>query len=278
MKYIFGLLGYPLHHSLSPCLHRQFLQACGLQGEYQLFPVAPQDIPGLQARLQDLRSGLLQGLNVTIPHKQTLLPFLDDLTPEARAIGAVNTILLREGRLLGENTDAPAFAQTLEEYFPEPSGADFRFAEQANPSRRALVLGAGGAARAVILALRQRSWQVSVFSRRPEQAQALASPFEVSAITARPVADDFDLLVNATPAGMFPALQGCPWPEDWGDLPACSLVYDLIYNPAETLLLRRARLQGLPTLNGWPMLSRQAALAFTRWTGLTPPLKGLSPC
>jgi len=264
--YALGLTGFPLEHSLSPCLQRQFLQNCGLQGDYRLYPLAPEDQNGLQTLLAALRQGNLDGLNVTIPHKQTLFRLVDDLTPAARAIGAVNTLFFRAGRLTGENTDAPAFWNAI-------ASLEVEF-----PRRQALLLGAGGAARAALYALRQQGWQVTVASRRAEPAQALAQQFDAAFCPFSALGGQQpDLLVNATPAGMYPRLEDCPWPQEI-PLPDCSLVYDLIYNPSETLLLRRARQQGLNTLNGWPMLTHQAALAFKIWTGCAPSLKGLAPC
>ena len=108
-----GLIGYPLGHSLSPTIHTAALKACGLEGDYSLFPVEPDDIPGLEKLLSRLRTGELRGLNVTIPHKQNVIQFLDELTPRAGTIGAVNTIYFREGRLTGDNTDAPGFLSDL---------------------------------------------------------------------------------------------------------------------------------------------------------------------
>ena len=147
-----GLIGWPLGHSYSPKLHQAALHALELAGEYLLYPIPP--LPKGEAILTELlvqiRRGDLQGLNVTIPHKQAIIPFLDEITPVARAIGAVNTIFQREGRLVGDNTDAPGFLADLKRLAPE------LFLAQ---KRRALVLGAGGSARAVIYALAHADWQ-----------------------------------------------------------------------------------------------------------------------
>jgi shikimate dehydrogenase len=258
-----GLTGWPLGHSLSPRLQTAALAAAGLQGEYALYPVPPlpDGAAALSGLLDDLRQGRLDGLNVTIPHKQSVLPALDELSPAAQAIGAANTLYARRGKLIGENTDAPGFLADLER-LGFLSG-----------SRRALILGAGGSARAVCFALIGAGWQVTVTARRLEQAQALAAglaassatlqaaPFEPSALT-RP----FSLIINTTPLGMTPNVDASPWP-DGLPFPASTAVYDLVYNPAETGLVKAARAAGLCASTGLGMLVEQAALSFELWTG-----------
>ncbi len=265
--YQLGLTGYPLAHSLSPQIHQAALQNLGLCGEYRLFPVPPAaDSPaGLAALIAALRRGELHGFNVTIPHKQTLARLVDELTPAAHAIGAVNTVYQKAGRVIGDNTDAPAFMTDL-----------MRHAVAAGPEhRRALVLGAGGAARAVVYGLANTGWQVFVAARRPEQAAALQNtgPADhIHPISFNPAGypTDFTLLVNTTPLGMSPGLETSPWPEEKA-LPAGCLVYDLVYNPAETRLIRFARRAGHPAANGLGMLVEQAAQAFEIWTGQPAP-------
>jgi shikimate dehydrogenase len=217
--------------------------------------------------LERLRRGEIAGLNITIPHKQAVLPLLDELTPTVQAVGAVNTLYRTGERLVGENTDAPAFLEDLDLQFNLPKQG------------KALVLGAGGSARACAYALASRRWQVYLAAQRPEQAQQLASDF--AHLTPAPIAmekplleaarimstTDLDLVVNATPVGMQPFEQASPWPESISLPPGC-LVYDLIYNPVETRLLRQARRQGLPAAGGLGMLIHQAALAFIHWTNL----------
>lgn len=263
-----GLTGFPLDHSLSPRIHAAALDACGLDGDYALFPLPPDDARGLPDLLRRVRSGELHGLNVTVPHKQNVIPLLDDLTPTARAIGAVNTICLRGGKLTGENTDAPGFLADLRQF---PAG---QF--PAGSRRSALVLGAGGAARAVVHALLAEGWDVTVAARRSGQARQLASAFADRKlwVAGFPAADfrfsDFTLLVNATPVGMFPRVERSPLPENLS-LPSTLLVYDLVYNPRETAFVRAARAQGLFAATGLGMLIEQAALAFEIWTGCNPP-------
>ena len=265
--YSLGLIGYPLGHSLSPALHQAALQACGLEGSYQLFsiPPLPEGRQSLEALLQRLRQADLQGLNVTIPHKQAVLHLVDELTPVAQAIGAVNTLYLRRGQLIGDNTDAAGFLADLA-YLP------------LSGERRALVLGAGGAACAVVYALLQDHWQVHIAARRPEQGTALAqslsrvaqdaaltvSPLESSVLQKR--TEKIHLIVNTTPLGMSPDTHSSPWPQDL-PFPKEACLYDLVYNPAETALMQLAQAAGLPVRGGLGMLVEQAIRSFELWTG-----------
>lgn len=162
-----GLIGYPLGHSLSPKIHAAALKACGLEGQYSLFPIAPEDKQGLKDLLARVRAGEITGLNVTIPHKQNVIEFMDELTPTTQAIGAVNTIYMRENKLIGDNTDAPGFLSDLKRV----SNSSFSIPHSA------LVLGAGGSARAVVYALANDGWNVTIAARKIEQAQHLAASF-----------------------------------------------------------------------------------------------------
>jgi shikimate dehydrogenase len=276
MTFHLGLTGYPLDHSLSPRLHAAALKGLGLTGEYNLYPVAPADKDGLASLLERLRSGDLHGLNVTIPHKQAVIPLLDDLTPVAQVIGAVNTLFRRDGRLIGENTDAQAFLTDLNRFRaltppPRPEG----------DGMEALVLGAGGAARAVIFALANAGWNITAAARRLEQVRALVShfqtlfpahritPIEYKKTAFQSLFPALSLIVNTTPVGMFPKTEFSPWPEGLS-LPRAA-VYDLVYTPGGTRFVRQARLAGLHATTGLWMLVEQAALAFEIWTGCTPP-------
>lgn len=255
-----GLTGYPLQHTLSPLLHRAALDVSGLQGEYALYPVRPGEQDTLQELVRRLRSGELDGLNVTIPHKQTIIRCLDGLTPAVKAIGAVNTIYLKGGKIIGENTDFAGFLADLPRVLPDPSSA--------------IVLGAGGAARAVVYALHAIRCDTYVVSRQPERARELvrqsdgARAIEIDAETLREVQPD--LVVNATPAGMFPNIDSSAWPAGL-PLPKMAAIYDLVYHPPETRLTREARAAGLEASNGLGMLIEQAALAFELWTGYPVP-------
>ena len=264
-----GLIGWPVGHSLSPVIHQAALSACGVDGKYDLFPIQP--FPAgrrdLAEVLERVRHGDIQGLNVTIPHKQNVIPLLDELSASAQEIGAVNTIYCQDGKLIGDNTDAAGFLNDLYARYSMKG------------EKNALVLGAGGSSRAVVYALSRDRWQVTVAARRIEQAQALAQDlsgggrFEISAIyldTERLQGVQSDLLVNTTPVGMLPDVFASPWPDD-AELPQNCFVYDLVYRPAETLLLRQAGEAGLGAVNGLGMLVEQAALSFEIWTGYTAP-------
>ncbi len=264
-----GLIGWPLEHSLSPFIHTAAMQAMGLGGAYRLFLVRP--TPGgdkqLRALLDRTRSGELDGLNVTRPYKTTVMKHLDELTPVAEAIGAVNTILAIDGRLVGDNTDKDGFLFDLEATLsPEVGGA--------------LILGSGGAARAVALGLAESGWQIWVSARSLDRAQELAnglqsrgaaiSGIQLSSKLIESISSECKLIVNATPLGMFPQTKTSPWPADV-PLPPAVVVYDLVYAPRETVLTIAASEEGLAAVTGLGMLVEQAALSFERWTGLTAP-------
>jgi shikimate dehydrogenase len=219
----------------------------------------------VEEAVRGVRALGFRGVNVTVPHKAAVIPFLDEIAPAARAIGAVNTIVVEAGgRLVGHNTDAGGFLADLAAQGVEPAG------------RRALVLGAGGAARAVVYALATTGAVVTIASRRAAQAQQLIVDLQAhvgdAPLRYRPLQDPDaapgDLIVNATPVGMSPRVDEAPWPGR--PLPRDCFVYDLIYNPAETVLMRRAREAGGAAANGLGMLVQQGALAFELWLGEWP--------
>ena len=274
MNYQLGLIGFPLGHSLSPKIHAAALKACGLLGDYSLFPIPPEDTQALKDLLTRVRTGEIHGLNVTIPHKQNVIEFMDKLTPTAKVIGAVNTIYLRDNKLIGDNTDAAGFLSDLKRFLTTET--------RRHGESNALVLGAGGSARAVVYALLDDSWQVTLSARRIEQAQQLARSFPNYQLPITSFSDlrpstlrhaqgsAFDLIVNTTPLGMSPNIETSPLPENTV-LSKNTFVYDLVYNPRETKLVKDARAQGLSATTGLGMLIEQAALAFELWTGHTPP-------
>ena len=268
-----GLIGYPLAHSYSPRIHKAALNFYGLQGNYTLYTVKPKAVQELKALLDCVKSGELAGLNVTIPHKQTIIPFLDELTPAAQAIGAVNTIFCNNNQLFGDNTDAPGFFADLIKQFPS-FGADF------GKHRSALIIGAGGAARAVAYALFKNSWKISIAARRPEQSQVLIAQFSGLAANMTVINYDenafnnlhesLDLIVNATPLGMTQNNDVSPWPLGL-PLPPRAAVYDLVYHPRVTKFIKDARAAGLNAISGLGMLVEQAAQSFKIWTGFSVP-------
>jgi shikimate dehydrogenase len=215
-----------------------------------------------------LRDGRLHGLNVTIPHKTGVIPYLDELTPTADVIGAVNTIFQKNGLLIGDNTDSPGFWIDL----------NCRLDISHPINRGALVLGAGGSARAVVHALASQGYPITIAGRRLEQAEKLRDHF--SMVGERLAATHLEkaslggqkwsLIINTTPVGMHPHPNASPWPSGT-PFPPRAAVYDLVYNPSETMLVKDAREAGLQAVTGLGMLIEQAALAFECWTGLEVP-------
>lgn len=318
MTFLTGLLGYPLGHSVSPAMHNAAFQALGLDGRYDALPTPPE-------RLAETVAGLAEagyrGVNVTIPHKQAVMPLLDELSDAARAIGAVNTVVVEpanvdpvhgihrltphrplraweiaspapEGAsqvqpgisipgLRGDNTDWLGFLHPL-----DAAGIDLR-------GKSALLLGAGGSARAVVYALIQRGLaHLTIWARNPARAAELAQHARVlsssltidhwplnivncqlSVINGQwSMAGSPDLIINTTPLGMWPHIDASPWPADLS-FPAGALVYDLVYRPERTLFLQQAEAAGCVTQGGLEMLVVQGAASFELWTGQRPPLE-----
>ncbi len=253
------ILGWPLSHTRSPLIHRFWLRSLGIAGDYLARPVAPDDIAAV---LQGFAAGTFVGGNVTIPYKEQALAAVADADPAARAIGAVNTLWAEGGRLLGANTDAVGFLASLDADAPGWGGGG-----------PAVVLGAGGAARAIVWALLQRRFApVTIVNRTPERAEGLALRFGSGAVAASwsdlpALLETASLLVNTTSLGMVgqPALD-----VDLAPLPATAIVTDLVYAPLETPLLAAAKARALRTVDGLGMLLHQAAPGFERWFGVRP--------
>lgn len=265
---LIGLIGYPVAHSYSPAMHNAAAAALGLNVAYVPLPVSPERLPDA---LRGLVALGFRGVNVTVPHKEAVMSHLDAVFPAARVIGAVNTIVIGDGRLTGFNTDWSGFLADLESYRLALYGRD------------CLVLGAGGSARAVVYALLRRGGRVSVLARRPDQARRLAEELKPAFPSAADIAVgrlddaprvaaqlDEPVIVNATPLGMSgerselsPWLDGAPFPPG-------AFIYDLVYNPAETRFMAQARAAGRRAANGLGMLVGQAAEAFEVLTGRRP--------
>lgn len=243
---LFGLIGYPVQHSRSPFLFQKKFEKDGIKDAvYQLFPIPSiTDFPLLMEREKDL-----VGLNVTHPYKESIIPYLDELTDEARAIGAVNTVVVRRNgvhtQLTGHNTDCEGFRLLLKEAGdPLPD--------------RALVLGTGGAAHAVAYVLRQQDISFHFVSHSAGENR----------LTYREITPDIirqnRLIINATPVGMWPDTELCP-PLPYPALTPEHLLIDLIYNPAETAFLREGLVRGARCLNGMTMLEGQAEASWRVW-------------
>ncbi|MGC8825724.1 MAG: shikimate dehydrogenase [Anaerolineae bacterium] len=257
-----GIIGWPVEHSLSPVMHNAAFTALGLNWRYAAFPVPPQY---LGDAVRGLRALGLAGANITIPHKEAVIPFLDVLSPAAKAVGAVNTICVDGEYLLGDNTDVLGFLAALDQ------------AEVPLHGRRALVLGAGGSARAAVYGLLLRGAQVYILARTPARARRLADDMRAAVEggkveTVEQAPGEVDVVVNCTPVGMWPQYDGeSPLPAEVHLHPGMA-VMDLVYRPLETVLLRQAREAGARAVSGLEMLVWQGAAAFKHWTGQDAPV------
>lgn len=263
-----GLLGWPVEHSLSPAMHNAAFAGLGMDWAYVPLPVYPDHIGDA---LRGLIAMGFVGANVTVPHKQAVLPHLDDIAEDALVIGAVNTIVVRDDQLVGDNTDATGFLASLAEAGFDPDGI------------YAAVLGAGGAARSIVHALAVAgARQVCIYNRHERRAYELcrdmakfhtAVRFEAYPLAAaETIGEDTSLVVNTTSLGMWPDTETSPWPGAQ-PVPAHLTVYDLVYRPRETLFLTQARAAGAEIVDGLGMLVHQGAAAFELWTGCAAPVE-----
>jgi len=258
-KRIACLIGHPVAHSRSPLIHRHWLHSLGIAGDYVLRDVTADGLPQV---FEAIRAGAIAGCNVTIPHKEAVFELVDEATPTARAVGAVNTVWREGDRIIGGNSDVGGFLASLDEQAPGwDAGA-----------RRAVVLGAGGAARAVCHGLLDRGLEVAIVNRTPERGKALADslggPITAVEETRLPeMLGEASLLVNATSLGMTGKE---PLRIDLAPLPAAAVVCDIVYVPLETELLRQAAAKGCRTVDGLGMLLHQAGEGFERWFGVRP--------
>ncbi len=264
---IYGILGWPVAHSLSPLMHNAAFVAMEINAVYVPFPVREANLPQAVTGLRALN---VQGVNVTIPHKQKIIPFLDRLSPEARAIGAVNTVAREGDTLVGYNTDASGFLRSLQ--------YDLGFSPC---GRRVVVLGAGGAARACVYALCQAGTaEVAIANRSRTRAEALCDEFrplcsgtrlDVLSLSKKALAESCstaDLIVNTTSIGL--AATGASDPLPWGIINSETLLYDVVYKPDSTPLVKRARANNMAARDGIGMLIAQGEEAFRIWTGHNP--------
>jgi len=262
-----GVIGDPIEHTMSPVMHNAAFGKLGMDYLYVPFRVRKGE---LGKALEGMRAMNIRGLNVTIPHKVAVLPFLDKLDPLAQKIGAVNTIVNDDGVLTGYNTDATGFLQALLEKGIEPGG------------KNAVILGAGGASRAISFVLAERGAHLVILNRQleldwaEELANRISQSFkkEVNALEINKknlamVLEKATLLVNATSVGMSPNVDGTLVPAEL--LKPGLVVFDVVYNPFQTRLLREAEAAGARTISGLDMLVWQGALAFEKWTGRKAP-------
>ena len=260
-----GLIGWPIEHSRSPMMHEAAFSALGLNWRYLPLPVRP---GGIRDAVEGLVALGFRGANVTIPYKQVVAPLLDELSPQAREIEAVNTIVIYGGRTIGYNTDSSGFADSLHNSGFDPRG------------KTAIIVGAGGAARAAVHALLAAGIEkIMVLSRTLAHAEGLICTFGDNRLRGGVLSKEeliegarqASLLVNATPVGMWPHVNGSIWPDSTA-IPAHLTVFDLVYNPIETRLLKQARSSGAQAVSGIKMLIHQGAAAFELWTGVSAPI------
>jgi len=262
-KTLFGIVGYPIEHSLSPLMHNKAFQELGVNASYQLFSVREDELDGFFKELHDPKNPIF-GLNVTVPYKERVLDYLDTLAPFAQKVGAVNTIMITEDRkLIGYNTDAPGFIAHLGELKFDTT------------NKRVALLGSGGSARAILATLcmiRERPESIKIYnrttSRTDELLEDLGERIDLSIVESVRSIEDLnielsDLLINATSVGLN---ENDACLINKALLHSDMLVYDLIYNPPETVLLKMARDAGAQTSNGLGMLYYQGVLAFQHWS------------
>jgi len=260
-----GVFGYPVAENPTGVMQEAAFRSLGLNWRYLTIEVRPAD---LAAAMAGLRAFNMRGINLTIPHKVAVIPYLDRLSPEAELMGAVNTVVHRDGQLIGYNTDGQGFLRSVR----EDAGVDVR-------GKRVVFLGAGGAARAMAVEVaRAGAGHITIVNRTPARGEELVSLLrnrlrvEAEFIPwsgAYRVPTDTDILVNATSIGLFPAVQDVP-PVALDSLRPDLLVCDVIPNPPRTAFLRAAAERGCRTLDGLGMLVNQGAVAFQLWTGLEP--------
>lgn len=254
---LYGVIGTPILHSLSPTMLNAAFSATGLNSVYLAF-----ETEDIEACLSGMRVLGIRGMSVTIPFKSEVLPYLDEVDPMAKKIGAVNTIVNDNGRLVGHNTDGLGAFKALDEKI-------------ALRGRSCLIFGAGGAARAIGFLLKEKGVAISVVNRSRERGEGLALSLQCPYIPMDQVGKrEADLLIQTTPVGMYPHIDQCAVPEHL--LEEGRVVMDVIYNPLETKLLTMAKARGCVTISGLSMFVYQGAEQFRLWTGINPPVRTMS--
>ena len=268
-KKVIGIFGYPLGHSISPIFQQAALDNVGINARYETWSVPPESFQGF---LEDIRMNNFIGANVTIPHKETVIGYLDELDANAEKIGSVNTIVNRDGRLIGYNTDSYGFLRSIKRFYPR---LDFS-------KKSALVIGAGGAARAVIYSLLDKKINSIIIANRTiSRAKALADEFNkeinvgtigISSIELRSAAINSSLIVNCSSVGMKNSDSESLLLLDRSAIRSDCIVFDLVYNPVVTPLIQLATDAGANVIGGLGMLVFQGAASFKLWTGQCPPI------
>ncbi len=262
---LFGIIGNPVAHSKSPLMHNGLFEHYGLNNRYLAFDV---DSSQLRETVIGIRAFKIKGMNVTIPHKVKIMEYLDDISQEAREIGAVNTIVNDNGKLIGYNTDGDGYVRSL--------------IEETNiklPGKRVLIIGAGGAARAISYALAKNNIQAFIIANRNmknamEMVERLGKDSIVTAIhldDMKAYLKDADVIINTTSIGMSPDIDQSPIDAEF--IQSKHVVSDIIYNPLKTKLLKDAASKGAAIHSGLGMFIYQGAIAFEKWTGIAPNVK-----
>lgn len=264
MSKLYGLLGHPVGHSMSPLMHNDALQHLGINGFYQAFDVTENK---LKEAVEAFRLLNISGFNVTIPHKVAIMEYLDEIDEEAMMIGAVNTVVNMEGRLIGYNTDGRGYLTSLLKVLTMPLQAC-----------HVLVIGAGGASRAVVTAIVNEGVErLTITNRTVEKAVEIKDNYlkfkqgninVISLKDAEKTLGDYDIIINTTSIGMSPRVEDVPI--NIGLVKKTAVVSDLIYNPLQTRFLKVAEEKNVITHNGLGMFVEQGALSFQKWTGLNP--------
>ncbi|MBF0239635.1 MAG: shikimate dehydrogenase [SAR324 cluster bacterium] len=258
---LYGIIGNPVQHTFSPAMHNGAFSALNLNAIYVAFPVLPEL---LESAVKGLKALNIAGINVTVPYKTAIIPFLDDITPLAQSIGAVNTVIHHSGCLTGTNTDGPGFVRSLQEISFDPA------------QKTIGILGAGGSARAILATLAKNGAKRLLLNNRTHaRAEALVAEFQLlfphiplEAVSLEALyPQELDLLINTTSAGMKDPIA----PVDLKRFSTIRNVADIIYNPPETKFLEQARQLGIPAMNGLGMLLFQGCEAFEFWTGQKAP-------
>ena len=264
MKKLFGVLGNPIGHSMSPVMHNDLFSLYNIDAEYLPFLVQEDELRDAVNGLRALGAG---GFNVTVPHKSSIIPFLDEVDELAASIGAVNTVVNKDGKLIGYNTDGLGFLKGLDAYLNKIEG------------QKILVIGAGGAARAIYFTLaKEKPMQIDIANRTLEKAVQLIEecPYSISskALTLKDASSElgeYDLIIQTTMIGMEPNITEQPITLEY--LRENSVVCEIIYNPLETRILLEAKSIGARVQNGIDMFVYQGALAFDKWTGIFPDIQ-----
>jgi shikimate dehydrogenase len=261
MKKIYGVIGYPIGHSMSPVMHNDAFSYHDIDGYYTAFQVHPDD---LEDAIKGMKALQIGGFNVTTPHKVQVMEYLDEIDDMAKAIGAVNTVVHQDGKLIGYNTDGLGYVRALQEV-----GGELK-------DKKIVIIGAGGACRAIFFTLVSMGVQhVDIANRTIQRASELIADSlgtlqsqALTLIEAERQIEKYDIIINTTTVGMYPNTDELPISLE--KIKRDSIVSDIIYNPLETRLLKVASEKGAVTQNGVGMFAYQGALAFEKWTGIMP--------